>query len=79
LAGALAVEDADDRQDQQLLAHLQHRGGQLADRFLLLADDAFAFLDEADGHRVRNAVGRGFVGVEHPVEQVEIRLVLLEQ
>src|SRR3990170_659410 len=37
LARALRVDDADDRQDQQALAHLQHRRGQLAHRLLLLA------------------------------------------
>ena len=35
----LGVQDADDRQDQQPLAHLQHRRGELANRLLLLADD----------------------------------------
>ena len=53
--------------------------GQLADRLLLLADDALALLDEADGHRVGDAVGRRLVGVEHPVQQLEVGLVLLEQ
>ena len=79
LAGALAVQHADDRQDQQLFAHLQHGRGQLADGLLLLADDALALLHEADGHGVGDAVGRRLVGVEHPVQQVEVGLVLLEQ
>ena len=38
----LRVEHADDRQDQQPLLHLEHRGGKLVDRFLLLADDPLA-------------------------------------
>jgi len=46
---------------------------------LLLADDALAFLHEADGDGVGDPVGRGLVGVEHPVQQVEVRLILLEE
>jgi hypothetical protein len=46
---------------------------------LLLANDAFAFLHERHGHRVRDAVGGGLVGVQDTVEQLEIGLVLLEQ
>ena len=65
LAGALAVEHADDRQDQQPLADLQHRRRELADRLLLLADDALALLDEADRHGVGDPVGGRLVGVEH--------------
>src|ERR687894_405939 len=79
LPGALAVEGTDDRQDHEPLAHLQHGRRQLADGLLLLADDALALLDEADPDRVGDAVGRRLVGVEHPVEQVEVGLVLLEQ
>ena len=79
LAGALTVEHADDRQDQQLLAHLQHRCGQLPDRLLLLADDPLALLYEADGYGVGNPVGRGLVGIQNPVEQLEVGLILLEQ
>src|SRR5437660_1808336 len=44
LARALRIDDADDRQDQEPLAHLQHRRRQLPDRFLLLPDDALALL-----------------------------------
>src|SRR5829696_3683893 len=79
LAGALAVEDADDRQDQEPLADLQHRRGELSDRLLLLADDALALLDEVDRHGVRDPVRGGLVGVEDLVEVVEVRLVLLEE
>lgn len=64
---------------QQLLAHLQHRRRQLADGLLLLADDALAFLDEADAHGVGDAVGRRLVGVQDAVEHVELGLILLEQ
>ena len=74
-----AVEHADDRQDQQPLADRQHRGGQLADRVLLLPDDPLALLDEAHRDGVGDAVRRRLVGVEHPVEQREVPLVLLEQ
>ena len=79
LTGALAVEDADDRQDQQPLADGQDRRRQLADGVLLLPDDPLALVDEADGDGVRDPVGRRLVGVEHPVEQPEVALVLLEQ
>jgi hypothetical protein len=79
LAGALAVEHADDREDQQPLADLEDRGRELADRLLLLADDALALADEVAGHDVGDAVGRRLVGVEHAVEEREVRLVLLEQ
>ena len=79
LAGALRVDDADDRQDQQALAHLQHWRGQLADCLLLLADDPLALLDEAHRHRVGNTVRRRLVGVQDAVEQLEIALVLGEQ
>jgi hypothetical protein len=58
---------------------LQHRRGELADRLLLLADDALALLHEVDRHGVRDPVGGRLVGVEHLVEVVEVALVLLEQ
>ena len=60
-------------------ADLQDRRRQLAQRVLLLADDAFALLDEADRDGVRDPVRRGLVGVENAVEQVEVVAVLLEQ
>src|SRR6266576_2558948 len=78
-ARLLRVDDADDRQNQQALAHLQHRGGELPDRLLLLPDDTLALLHEADGHRIRDAVGRRLVGVEDAVELVEVSVVLGEQ
>src|SRR5215208_6412062 len=56
LAGALAVEHADDRQDQQPLTDLEHRCGELPDRLLLLADDALALLHEVDRHGVGDPV-----------------------
>jgi hypothetical protein len=61
------------------LAHLQHRRRQLADRFLLLSDDALALLHEAHGHRVGDAVGRGLVGVENAVQLVEVFVILGKQ
>jgi len=45
---ALRIDHADDRQNQQPLAHLQHWCGQLPDRFLLLPDDALALFHESD-------------------------------
>src|SRR4029077_1497123 len=79
LARALWIDDADDRQNEEPLAHLKHRGGQLPDRFLLLPDDTLALLHESDGHRVGDAVGRRLVGVENPVELVEVLVILAEQ
>src|SRR4051795_4834292 len=52
LAGPLAVQHADDRQDEQPLAHLEDRRGELADGLLLLAYDALALLDEVHAHGV---------------------------
>jgi len=79
LPGALSVEDPDDGQDQQPFPDLEHRGGQFAQGVLLLADDPFAFLDEAHRDGVRDAIGGRFVGVQDAVEQGEIAVVLLEQ
>ena len=75
----LGVEDADDRQDEQPFADLQHGGRELPQGVLLLADDPFALLDEADRDGVGDAVRGRLVGVEYPVEQVEVVAVLLEQ
>src|ERR1700674_817745 len=79
LPRALRIDDADDRQDEQPLAHLQHRRRQLADRFLLLADDALALLHETDRHGIGDAVGRGLIGVQDAVELFKVGLVLGEQ
>jgi hypothetical protein len=79
LLGAWAVEDADDGEDEESFADLEYGGGQFADGVLLLADDAFALFDEADGDGVGDAVGGGFVGVEDAVEQVEVVAVFLEE
>src|SRR5712671_2360425 len=79
LTGTLWIDDADDRQNQQPLAHLKHWRRQLPDRFLLLPDDALALFDESDGHRVRDAVRRGLVAVEDSVQLFDIVLVFIEQ
>src|SRR3954449_3735032 len=42
LARTRRVEDPDDREDEQSLTNLQHRRGQLANRILLVTDDALA-------------------------------------
>jgi hypothetical protein len=59
LACALRIDETADRQDQQALAHAQHRRRQFANGFLLLADDALALLHEADGYGIGDAVGGG--------------------
>ena len=79
LARALRIDDADDRQDEQALADLEHRRRQLADRLLLLADDALALLHEADGHGGRDAVGGRLVRVQDAVQLVEVLVVGREQ
>src|SRR5215217_2733775 len=79
LVGALLVQHPDDGQDEDPLADLEHRGGQLPDRLLLLADDAFAFADKAHRHGVGDTVGGRLIGVQDPVQQLEVLLVLLEQ
>ena len=79
LAGPVAVEHADDGQDEQSLAHREHGRRQLADGVLLLSDDPLALVDEADRHGVGDPVRSGLVGVEHLVEQGEVALVLLEE
>jgi hypothetical protein len=66
-------------ENKQPLAYLEHRRGELADRFLLLPNDALALLHETHGHRVGDPVGRGLVGVENAVQLLEIFLVLGEQ
>ena len=57
----------------------KHRSRQKPDRLLLLANDALALLDEADGHGDRDAVGGGLVGVEHAVQHAHVAVVLGEQ
>ncbi len=79
LSGTMRVNDADDRENEQALPHLQHRRRQLANRFLLLADDALAFLHEPDSDGVGDPIGRRFVGVEHAIQLVRIVLILAEQ
>src|SRR4029450_12473758 len=79
LARALRVDDADDRQDEQTLADLEHRSRQLANRLLLLRDAPLALLAEPDGARARDPVGGGLVGVEDTVQLVEVVAILREQ
>ena len=79
LCSSLAIKNADDGQDQQPLADLQHGCGQLADRVLLLADDAFAFIDEANGNGVRDPVRCRFICVEDAVEHGEVVVILREE
>ena len=55
------VEQADDGQHEQPGPDLQGRGGELADRLLLLADDALAFLDKGQGDDGQDLVGHGLV------------------
>ena len=75
----MRIDDADDRQNEKALAHLQHWRRQLADRFLLLPDDTLALFDESYGHRVRDAVRRGLIAVENAVQFFDVVLVFVEQ
>ena len=79
LAGALRVDEADHREDEQALADLEHRSRQEPDGLLLLADDALALLHEPDRHGDRDAVRGGLVGVEHAVQHAHVAVVLREQ
>ena len=79
LAGALGVEHADDRQDEQALAQLEDRRGQLPHGLLLVVDDPLALLDEAHPDRHRDSVGGGLVLVQDAIQELEIVLVLREQ
>ena len=79
LCRPLTVQDADDREDQQPLADLQHWRAELTDGVLLLADDPLALLDEADGDGVGDAVGGWLVHVQDPVQHREVVVVLEEQ
>src|SRR5438132_8105417 len=79
LARALRIDHADDRQDQQALAHLQDRRRQLSNGLLLFANNPLALLDEPDGDRDRDAIRGGFVRVQDAVELGEILVVLREQ
>ena len=63
----------------RLLPDRQDRRGQLTDRVLLLSNDPFAFVDETDRNGVGDPVRRGLVGIEYPVQEIEVSLVLLEQ
>ena len=62
-----------------MLPELEDRRRELPHRLLLLVDDPFALLDEAHSYGHRDPVGRGLVGVEDAVQEVQILLVLGEQ
>src|SRR5205823_6107816 len=47
----------------------------VADRLLLLADDALSLLHETDGYGVGDPVCRRLVSVQDPVEQLEVRSI----
>ena len=57
-----------------LLLHVEDLHG-----LLLLANDPLALFDETDAHRVGNAVGGRFVGIEHALQQFEVVAIFLEQ
>ena len=79
LPRALWVDQADDGQDEQALANLEHGRGEFANRILLLADDSFALLHEAHRHGAGDGVRRGFVSVEQAREILGILMVFREQ
>ena len=75
----LRVDDADDRQDQHAVAHLQHRRRQLADRLLLLAHDFLALLDEGERDDREDLVGDRLVDVQRRGEAGHVALIALEE
>jgi len=79
LARSLRIDDTDDRQDEQPVAHLEDRSRKLADRLLLLADRALALLHESDGHCDGDPVGGRLIRIEDPVQEREIALVFRKQ
>jgi len=79
LTSALRVNNTDDGENEQAFANLQDWRRELANCFLLLTDDAFAFLNETDGDSVGDAVRGGFVGIENAIELFKIGLVLSEE
>ena len=79
LAGARGVEHADDRQDEQTLAQLEDRRGQLPQGLLLVVDDPLALLDEAHPYRHGDSVGGGLVRIQDAVQELGIVLVFREQ
>src|SRR5437867_6032787 len=79
LARPVGIDDADDRLDEQPLAHLEDRRGQLADGLLLLPDDPLALAHEPHCDGDGDRVGRRLVGVERAVEERRVVVVLGEQ
>src|SRR5918994_7186832 len=79
LPGPLEAQHADERKHDEPVPHLQHRGGELADRLLLLTDHPLALFHEADAHGDGDAVRRRLVGVEDPVQEFWVLLVTDEE
>ena len=75
----MRVDHADDREDQEPLAYLQHGRRELSNGFLLLPNHALALLHEPDRDGDGDTVRRGLVGVEHPIENGEIASILGEE
>jgi hypothetical protein len=79
LARPLGVEAPDDRKDEEAVANLQHGCGELTNRLLLLPNHALALRDEAHADGDCDPVRGRLVGIEDPVEQVRIVLVVDEE
>ena len=79
LPGALRVDHADNRENQEPLTNLQDWRREFTNGFLLLANDALALLNETNRHSVGDAVCRRLVRVQDAVELFEIGLVLCEE
>ena len=79
LPGALRVDHADNRENQEPLTNLQDWRREFTNGFLLLANDALALLNETNRHGVGDAVCRRLVRVQDAVELFEIGLVLCEE
>src|SRR5918999_2530186 len=67
LTSSSCIQGSDDREDEELVTHLQHWRRQLPDGYLLLADDTLSLVDEADANCDRNSVGSRLICIEHSI------------
>ena len=79
LPGPSGVDDADYRQDEQTLAHLEDRRGELTDRFLLLPHHFLALFDEGQGDDGEDLVGDRLVDVQGGGKAGLVALIAFEE